>query len=268
MAEVQLNKSKITEAQRLKLNLIAAWIVGWPLLILILLILVSPRTRMWSTSQNQDLGNGVIFDLLVLTFNYSLPVGKNKRSNTSGKVTHRPCSSLRVNLEAANKFIPNNPFFKVSLGASHMEKSNVVRRVIDNLYIYTIRSSTYFISFFMQNVPTSFIRSFIKRLEKQTVMLQIKDRSWPVNLIPYTNSNRLSAKLCGGWAAFGREHNLKGGDVCVFEFMEMKANLVLEVHIFRCWLGQVMSSWTVELSLFVILYFIYVMSREWICSPH
>lgn len=86
----------------------------------------------------------------------------------------------------------------------------------------------------MQNVPTSFIRSFIKRLEKQTVMLQIKDRSWPVNLIPYTNSNQLSAKLCGGWAAFGREHNLKGGDVCVFESMEMKANLVLEVHIFRC----------------------------------
>jgi hypothetical protein len=189
---------------------------------------------MRSTSQNQGLGNRVIFDLLVLSFLYSPPVDQNKRSNTSGKVTHRPCSSLRVNLEAANKFIPNNPFFKVSLGASHMEKSNVVRRVINNLYIYTIRSSPYFISLFMQNVPTSFIRSFIKRLEKQTVMLQIKDRSWPVNLIPYTKSNRLSAKLCGGWAAFGREHNLKGGDVCVFEFMEMKANLVLEVYIFRC----------------------------------
>ncbi|XP_062008096.1 B3 domain-containing transcription factor VRN1-like isoform X1 [Rosa rugosa] len=141
-----------------------------------------------------------------------LDIGKNRRSKTSGKVAQRRCSSLRVprvNLEAANKFIPNNPFFKVSLGACHMEKSNV-------------------------SVPTSFIRRFIKRLEKQTVMLQIKNRVWPVNLIPYAYSNqRLSAKLCGGWVAFAREHDLKGGDVYVFELMEMEANIVLKVHIFR-----------------------------------
>ncbi|PRQ50581.1 putative transcription factor B3-Domain family [Rosa chinensis] len=172
---------------------------------------------------------------------FPLLPGKNKRSKTSGKVAQRRCSSLRVprvNLEAANKFIPNNPFFKVSLGACHMEKSNVVRTVTGNIFIYslvTVLNTTYYTSLFMQSVPTSFIRQFIKRLEKQTVMLQVKNRLWPVNLIPYAYSNqRLSTKLCGGWIAFAREHDLKGGDVCVFELMEMKANIVLKVHIFRC----------------------------------
>ncbi|XP_062014966.1 B3 domain-containing protein REM9-like [Rosa rugosa] len=76
-------------------------------------------------------------------------IGKNKMSNISGQVTQRPSSSLRtarVNLEAASKFSSKNPFFKVTLGSGH-----------------TV------------HVPVNFARSFIKQ-EKQTVMLQVKDR--------------------------------------------------------------------------------------------
>nr|XP_011468520.1 PREDICTED: B3 domain-containing protein LOC_Os12g40080-like [Fragaria vesca subsp. vesca] len=82
--------------------------------------------------------------------------GRNKRSETSGEAAKRRCSSLRVpsvnNVEAANKFFPNNPFFKVSLRAYNIERANV--RLI----------------------------------------------------------------------AFAREHDLKKGDVCVFELLEKKAN--------------------------------------------
>lgn len=58
-------------------------------------------------------------------------IGKNKMSKTSVQVTERPSSSLTAPLdnhhEAANNFVSENPFFKVTLGSSHMEKSVVVR---------------------------------------------------------------------------------------------------------------------------------------------
>ncbi|XP_004309717.1 PREDICTED: B3 domain-containing transcription factor VRN1-like [Fragaria vesca subsp. vesca] len=136
---------------------------------------------------------------------------KNKGSETSGEVAERHCSFLRVprdNLEAASKFIPKNPFFRVTIRAYHLARSN--------------------------NVPANFIKKSIKRLQqKQTVMLQVKNSLWPVNLVPRTQGS--AGKLCGGWITFAGEHDLKDGDVCVFELMEMKANnIVLKVHIFRC----------------------------------
>ncbi|KAL6144869.1 hypothetical protein ACLB2K_055559 [Fragaria x ananassa] len=101
--------------------------------------------------------------------------GRNKRSETSGEAAKRRCSSLRVpsvnNVEAANKFFPNNPFFKVSLRAYNIERANVC-------------------------VPASFIKSCIEgRLEKQRVMLQVENTLWPVNLNPHS---KISGLLCRG----------------------------------------------------------------------
>lgn len=130
-------------------------------------------------------------------------IGKTKMSNFSGQVTPRPSSSLRasrVNLEAANKFPSDNPFFKVTVGSGHSV-----------------------------HVPAIFARSFIKR-KKQTVMLQVKDRLSPVNLVP---QEQCSISICGGWVAFAKENCLREGDVCIFELMEMN-DIVLKVHIFRC----------------------------------
>ena len=81
----------------------------------------------------------------------------------------------------------------------------------------------------MQHVPSIFARSFIKR-KKQTVMLQVKDRLSPVNLVP---QKKCSISICGGWVAFAKENCLREGDVCIFELMEMN-DIVLKVHIFRC----------------------------------
>ncbi|KAK9924144.1 hypothetical protein M0R45_032530 [Rubus argutus] len=129
-------------------------------------------------------------------------IGKNKMSNFSGQFTPRPSSlrASRVNLEAANKFSSDNPFFKVTLGSGHSV-----------------------------HVPAIFSRRFIKQ-KKQTVMLQVKDRLSPVNLVPL---KKCSLSICGGWVAFAKENCLRGGDVCIFELMEMN-DIVLKVHIFRC----------------------------------
>ncbi|KAL6219529.1 hypothetical protein ACLB2K_007288 [Fragaria x ananassa] len=137
---------------------------------------------------------------------------KNKGSETSGEVAERHCSFFRVprdNLEAASKFIPKILFFRVTIRAYHLARSNV-------------------------NGPANFIKKSIKRLQqKQTVMLQVKKFLWPVNLVPRTQGS--AGKLCGGWITFAGEHDLKEGNVCVFELMEVEANnIVLKVHIFRC----------------------------------
>ncbi|KAM5551985.1 hypothetical protein ABKV19_026720 [Rosa sericea] len=130
-----------------------------------------------------------------------------KKPIISGQVTHWPSSSLRdsrVNLEAGNKFVPKNPYFLVTLGSLHKEKSNV-------------------------SVPAAFVKSFIKEAN-QTLKLQVKDRSWPVKVIRFGKN---SAKFSGGWAAFAKENGLEKGDVCIFELMEIN-DIVLKVHIFRC----------------------------------
>ncbi|KAK9950337.1 hypothetical protein M0R45_005832 [Rubus argutus] len=127
---------------------------------------------------------------------------KKKIPKTNGQVTRKPCSSLRASsLEAANKFVSENPFFVVTLGSYHKEKSNV-------------------------SVPASFVKNFIKE-RKQTLKLQVESKWWPVNLITY---GKHSAKFSGGWASFATEHCLKEGDVCIFELMEMN-DFLLKVHI-------------------------------------
>lgn len=60
--------------------------------------------------------------------------------------------------------------------------------------------------------------------------LQVRERSWRVNLIGWTKES--SAKLSGGWPAFATENCLRGGDVCMFELIE-RNDIVLKVHIFR-----------------------------------
>ncbi|XP_061989186.1 B3 domain-containing transcription factor VRN1-like [Rosa rugosa] len=132
-------------------------------------------------------------------------IGKNKMSKTSVQVTERPSSSLTAPLdnhhEAANNFVSENPFFKVTLGSSHMEKSVV-------------------------HVPASFAWSFIRR-KKQKVMLQVTDRLWPVDLIAFKPS---LASFSSGWATFVEEYSLRVGDVCIFELMEMNDDIILQCH--------------------------------------
>lgn len=81
--------------------------------------------------------------------------------------------------------------------------------------------------YFMQHVPVSFSKHFIK-LEKQTAKLLVRKKSWcliahSVNTFPFSV----------GWAAFAWENCLRAGDVCIFELVD-KNDISLEVHMFRC----------------------------------
>ncbi|BFG37897.1 hypothetical protein CerSpe_241710 [Prunus speciosa] len=128
--------------------------------------------------------------------------GKYKRLKTGGQVNQRPLNSSSRALEAANRFTPKNPSFRATLGSTPL----------------------------ILHVPITFARSFVKK-RKQTVTLQVRERSWSVNLIGHTKES--GAKLCGGWREFVMENCLMEGDVCVFELIE-RNDIVLKVHIFRC----------------------------------
>lgn len=83
--------------------------------------------------------------------------------------------------------------------------------------------------YFMQHVPVSFSKHFIK-LEKQTAKLLVRKKSWCVSLIAHSvNTFPFSV----GWAAFAWENCLRAGDVCIFELVD-KNDISLEVHMFRC----------------------------------
>ncbi|XP_050384268.1 B3 domain-containing transcription factor VRN1-like [Argentina anserina] len=135
-------------------------------------------------------------------FDLSSSLAIVNKPNISEQLTQR--RDRRSNLDAANKFVSDKPFFLATLGSLHKEKSNVW-------------------------LPAKFVESFIK-VAKQTVKLQVEDRSWPVKLFRY---GKTSAKFSGGWAAFAKEHQLEKGDVCIFELTE-RNDIVLKVHIFRC----------------------------------
>ncbi|KAL6272645.1 hypothetical protein ACE6H2_023337 [Prunus campanulata] len=150
--------------------------------------------------------NKRIFEVLFYRTNNAedcpLSPGKYKRLKTGGQVNQRPLNSSSRALEAANRFTPKNPSFRATLGSTPL----------------------------ILHVPVTFARSFIKK-RKQTVTLQVRERSWPVNLIGHTKE--AGAKLCGGWREFVTENCLMEGDVCIFELIE-RNDIVLKVHIFRC----------------------------------
>ncbi|CAL2273655.1 unnamed protein product [Prunus armeniaca] len=127
--------------------------------------------------------------------------GRYKGLKTDGQITQRPLNSSSRALGAANRFIPKNPSFTATVGSTYQ----------------------------LLHVPVRFARSFIKG-RKQTVTLQVGERSWPANLIGWSKES--PAKLSGGWTAFATENCLRGGDVCTFELIE-RNKIVLKVHIFR-----------------------------------
>ena len=65
--------------------------------------------------------------------------------------------------------------------------------------------------------------------KKQSVMLQVADKSWPVKLNVYPHKR--TALLSGGWAAFAKENSLEVGDACNFELINGD---VMIVYIFKC----------------------------------
>ncbi|KAL1295773.1 hypothetical protein HN51_056615 [Arachis hypogaea] len=104
--------------------------------------------------------------------------------------------------EEANKFVSNNPFFTVLIKPSHITQ-------------------------YLLSIPG--LEGYVDK-EVKYVKLENGDRSWPVKMLSCskTPSNRF---LSAGWNLFAQENELKPGDVCIFELVNMQ-DLVFKVHVF------------------------------------
>ncbi|KAM1048000.1 hypothetical protein ACFX2I_027199 [Malus domestica] len=125
-------------------------------------------------------------------------------SKISNQVTQRPsCLKASRVLEAANKFITKNPFFRA-----------------------TVRPPSK-----LMHVPAEFAKR-LKLQKKQIAALRVGEQLWPVNIIGYNNEGSRHSHISGGWRVFAEENRLREGDVCTFELVEIN-DIVLKVHIFR-----------------------------------
>ena len=77
-----------------------------------------------------------------------------------------------------------------------------------------------------------FIKEHAKGIAR-IVMLQVVDRLWLVKLYSYLCAGA-AYQFSSGWSAFVRENTLQVGDVCVFELVMMRGDVVFKVDIFKC----------------------------------
>ncbi|KAJ9170775.1 hypothetical protein P3X46_018855 [Hevea brasiliensis] len=150
-------------------------------------------------------GNKMVILLMKASWSIQLALKNKKKKSLICKEqkTHEkttPSSSIRITSESARKFVSKNPFFKVVMKASY-------------LYLYL-------------HIPTRFARMHSKHWEKNTITLQVEDRSWNA-MLTYSGS-----RLTGGWIRFAKENFLKEDDVCIFELID-RSKLILKVSIFR-----------------------------------
>ncbi|CAN1150295.1 B3 domain-containing transcription factor VRN1 [Linum perenne] len=143
----------------------------------------------------------------------------SKRPKHSNKHDHLLSVESSSVWEAAKSFSSNRPFFKASVGASHLSMGQM-------------------------RIPTAF-HSHIKEVYDEAE-LWVADKCWGVRIrkVPTkigrkTKTGRKSNFLGIGWGAFAAGNSLKAGDVCVYELMKSEADddsrrtMVLSVHIFR-----------------------------------
>ncbi|KAK4714307.1 hypothetical protein R3W88_020214 [Solanum pinnatisectum] len=110
-------------------------------------------------------------------------------------------------IQAAKKFIPENPYFLQIL-----EKYNIVRNYILNL-------------------PVEFVRKYMPKTSELIELQDTDGNKWNVRCIRRKHRVLLSK----GWLNFVTDNSLLVGDVCVFELIkDIQADeLLLKVHMFR-----------------------------------
>ncbi|KAI3885523.1 hypothetical protein MKW92_049832, partial [Papaver armeniacum] len=115
-------------------------------------------------------------------------------------------AEFQATLEAAREFKSENPFFKIVMQASYIQ-----RRLV--------------------RVPAVFGTSHLKNITQMVITLRVPDgRTWEVGYVSQTPTER---RISQGWGKFVADNDLKEGDVCVFELVDSKKNLEMNVHIFR-----------------------------------
>ncbi|CAN1176350.1 B3 domain-containing protein At3g18960 [Linum perenne] len=150
--------------------------------------------------------------------------------------------------EAANAFSSNRPFFRVSVQASHLSASQMVRfstRIcslpVNASYTVDILTSSFPKMVGVQSIPMAFSNHHIKEAYDEAE-LWVSGKSWGVRIRKkFQKICKFRYYLGRGLSAFAVENSLKVGDVCIYELMKGEADddddsrrtMVLNVHIFR-----------------------------------
>ncbi|MED6107559.1 hypothetical protein PIB30_015090 [Stylosanthes scabra] len=156
----------------------------------------------------------IIIDNSDLEIDYPSNNGKDNSDDDDSvqilKETKNVCaSSLSLNWpkqararEVAKKFVSHNPFFTVLIKPSHLTE-------------------------YILGIPG--LEGYVGE-EVKIVKLENGDRWWAVKMLR-RNKGYSSRCLSAGWNLFASETELKPGDVCVFELVNMQ-DLVFKVHVF------------------------------------
>ncbi|XP_030513879.1 B3 domain-containing transcription factor VRN1-like isoform X2 [Rhodamnia argentea] len=107
-------------------------------------------------------------------------------------------------IRASHMDEPNNPFFRVIMRPSYVKEK------------------------FLLNLPTSFVRVYLKGASRD-ITLEVSDgKKRHVRCILFSGKGKISR----GWREFVTDNNLVIGDVCIFELVR-REDIVLKVTIFR-----------------------------------
>nr|DAD42502.1 TPA_asm: hypothetical protein HUJ06_000732 [Nelumbo nucifera] len=79
---------------------------------------------------------------------------------------------------------------------------------------------------FYVTIPSSFVRSYIPYKKVKMVLQTDNNKRWPVSFSKFATRSC----ICGGWAKFCLDSNLRKGDYCAFELVD---ELELRVYISR-----------------------------------
>ncbi|KAK2665202.1 hypothetical protein Ddye_003776 [Dipteronia dyeriana] len=79
-------------------------------------------------------------------------------------------------------------------------------------------------------VPVKFANKYLSK-DLEYIKLQASDgKEYPVQII-WKQNNGVSFRK--GWAGFSRDKNMEEGDICVFELVRMKEDILLKVSVFH-----------------------------------
>lgn len=82
----------------------------------------------------------------------------------------------------------------------------------------------------MQDVPAEFVKKYMLSCSEFIQLEGFTGKQWPVRCKSRTDS-RMNKRIARGMRSFMVDNNLKEGDVCVFELIEKKGNLLkVSIH--------------------------------------
>ncbi|KAI3857051.1 hypothetical protein MKX03_015423 [Papaver bracteatum] len=160
-------------------------------------------------------------------------------------------AEFQAKLEAAEEFTSENPFFKIMIVHIFRQQNPFARNYYTEEFQTTLEAAEEFISenpFFkvvlldehikagMVKVPAVFATSHLTNITRMVITLKVSDeKTWEVGYVSqrYVSRRPTAYKIAEGWREFVADNDLKEGDVCVFELVDLCKNFKMNVHIFR-----------------------------------